>query len=149
MSSKREGACTLCGRCCMSVSLALSTDFDVPDNDQRVEDYCRWLDYHNVQYTRNAKHIELIIGGRCKHLGFVDRKSQCMIYDKRPIVCKEFPVNPSLICSGFTFKEETDNDKKGERVTESNAHEPLPEKKGGDTDGKDKVSEVRDDKLPS
>lgn len=102
----REGKCTFCGACCKSVVLNLHTDPNRSDNDMRVNDYCLWLDHHNVPHKKYPDKVEIIVGGPCKHLIFDHGRAKCMIYDKRPLVCKEFPTQQTPLCIGFTFTEQ-------------------------------------------
>jgi Fe-S-cluster containining protein len=153
----REGVCTNCGKCCLSVSLALYSDPTRQDDKERVDDYCKWLDYHNVTYKRNPTTVELIMGGQCKYLEFIDGKSKCIIYNDRPLVCKEFPNFKNETCPGFTFREEIIDDKpieaavQKEKATEGKSNDDKPDvllqKEGGAEKSLNKVPEVQKGKL--
>jgi Fe-S-cluster containining protein len=96
---RRDGECNGCGQCCNAKIMYLRNRND--DLYSRPGDLSgHWGEAHNDDNRIFLKMID--VGSPrvapCSALG-VDKnwKSRCTIYDKRPIICKEFPLLPREI----------------------------------------------------
>jgi Fe-S-cluster containining protein len=59
--------------------------------DDDPKEIKRLIEYHGCLPTKNKKgELGIIIPLTCIHLEFIDGKSRCRIYEKRPVVCKEY-----------------------------------------------------------
>jgi Fe-S-cluster containining protein len=106
----RHGECQRCGRCCSQVITTLQFN-------EELRDYLEWLSLHQnitVRADKDSGIAEVEIRSKCRMLKFKNGKASCRIYDKRPKICRDFPMNPSGTgsrgCPGFTFTLESPAD---------------------------------------
>jgi Fe-S-cluster containining protein len=97
-----EGACTRCGKCCSTI---VTTLMYKPE----IRDYLEWLSLHKgviVKRDKMTNFVWIEFKNKCRHLRFKRDKAVCKIYNDRPKVCREFPLNPIVgkNCTGYTFK---------------------------------------------
>ena len=82
--------CNRCGKCCKSTFFALC---DVPVNKDTRE-IGRWASYHGVKTMKypidGIDYLAVSLPNPCQFLEEKDGKCSCIIYDKRPQVCKDY-----------------------------------------------------------
>ncbi len=100
----RTGKCNQCGKCCSGIYLihgeeVISSVPQFEDLKKRHEDYRHFLP---IEETEQG------IKFRCKHL---QEDKSCGIYDDRPMFCKKYPSETTLLMGGslapqcgFSFK---------------------------------------------
>ena len=72
-----DATCANCDACCCRLEVLLITDTGVPDNFIKID---KW----------GARTMARLDDGWCSAL---DRNTMmCMIYDKRPLICREFKM---------------------------------------------------------
>lgn len=98
----REGSCLRCGKCC-------NTIVTVMIYKPELRDYLEWLSLHKgvvIKKDKLTNFVWIEFRNKCKHLRFKRDKAVCKIYENRPKVCQEFPLNPVVgkNCTGYTFQ---------------------------------------------
>lgn len=79
--------CEHCGLCCNSYTFWMSNRSY--ENDPK--EIKKLIEYHNCEPMKNAKgELGIKIPIACVHLRMNDKKSECLIHDKKPVVCKEY-----------------------------------------------------------
>lgn len=104
----RVGKCIRCGVCCSQVV------FNLPYSP-RLDDYLNWVVAHRglrVQMNEASGEADIVVPAKCRFLRVRRGKSRCTAYDKRPIICRNFPSSPlsAMRCKGFSFEPETADD---------------------------------------
>lgn len=82
--SELEGSCNRCGACCYNPRIYVAV----------TKDIARWLNGFGVRIVTVDGRLaaEINIGTQCKHLSVGNGKAECMIYDSRPNVCRDYPL---------------------------------------------------------
>ena len=82
--------CLRCGQCCISAFFA---DAAVPIGEDPKEK-ARWWQYHHCEVVPYPKGDKFAMGVRvpltCMHLIYRDGQYSCKIYDKRPVLCRDY-----------------------------------------------------------
>lgn len=79
--------CKRCGKCCSSFFLALD---NIPI-DQDEKEIARLASYHGCEPMEYNGKLAIKVPNPCKHLSWdEDGKAVCLIYENRPIVCREY-----------------------------------------------------------
>jgi Fe-S-cluster containining protein len=99
---ERLGSCTRCGKCCTSI---VSWTAYCPE----LRDYFEWLSLHQgvvVKRDRRTNIVWIEFKNKCRYLRLKRGKVVCSIYNDRPKICRDFPLDPGIAvnCPGFHFK---------------------------------------------
>lgn len=83
-------ACQRCGHCCVKVFFTHSA-LDLGQDDKEMGAFFR---HHHCEVVTLEKDNQTMLGIRiplvCKHLSFQNGLSSCAIYERRPVICKEY-----------------------------------------------------------
>jgi uncharacterized protein len=89
----RSGQCNQCGKCCSGIYLIHGEEVisSIPDFERLKE---RHEDY---QHFEPIEESDLGVKFKCRHL---QADNSCGIYDDRPLFCKKYPSEATLLFGG-------------------------------------------------
>lgn len=101
---KRVGSCKRCGNCCKYIVYP----YKVPENEAQRNETIRWLSDHSrtrvYEIKADPTMVFVEVFSPCKYLKFSkSQKAKCRLYERRPSMCRNFPMAKAFNCSGFDF----------------------------------------------
>jgi len=99
---KSEGTCKRCGNCCLITWIRL----DPLMTNAEAEFAMRRVGASRVERMDNGQLI--LFMGPCPYLS--KDRSRCLIYEKRPAICKAYPPSTADIVAGCYYFDNTEKE---------------------------------------